>query len=255
MKLPRENSTPWLQLRPTPETPQMRMFCFPHAGGGSTVYYPWNRSLPPFVQVCPIVLPGRENRVSEPSIDDFSMLLASITRHLRPWLDLPFVVFGHSMGALLAFEWVRELRRNHCPMPGWLFLSGRCAPQTPPISSPLHNKPDEEFLSELNERYRGIPDEVLSNPELLEFYLPILRADIGVIESYRYQEQEPLSIPITVFAGADDTSISWNEIMDWKLHTSARFQTQILPGGHFYPHNSLLQAMSKTLLELPLIGV
>lgn len=248
--VPNNRSTPWLHCRPTMETPRIRLFCFPHAGGGATVYYPWTRFLPPFVQICPIALPGRENRLSEPAIDDFFSLVASVSRHLQPWLDLPFVVFGHSMGALLAFEWVRELRHSHSPMPRWLFLSGRCAPQTEAPSVPLRHKPDDEFLSELNHRYRGIPDEILNTPELLEFYLPILRADIGVIESYHYQIDEPLDLPITMFAGADDKSISWNEIQDWRLLTRGRFETQFLPGGHFYPHGPLLQAISKAILAV-----
>lgn len=154
------------------------------------------------------------------------------------------------MGALLAFEWVRELRRNGSAMPGWLFLSGRCAPQTEVTSAPLRHLPDQEFLSELNHRYRGIPDEILSNPELLEFYLPILRADIGVIETYRYQVEEPLKVPITVFAGVEDDSVSWSEMLNWRSQTRSRFATKLLPGGHFFPHGPLLQAISTTIKEL-----
>jgi medium-chain acyl-[acyl-carrier-protein] hydrolase len=179
-------------------------------------------------------------------------LVDAIAGELRPWIDIPYVVFGHSMGALLAFEWVRRLQREGHSMPAWLFLSGHRAPDLPGDGKLLHALSDHEFVAELTRRYNGIPEEFLRNAELLEVFLPILRADIDVVESYSFREDNPLDCPITVFAGRQDTSVSWDQLLAWKRQTRRRFAMQILPGGHFYPHPPLLQAITATLAKLHL---
>jgi surfactin synthase thioesterase subunit len=108
----------------------MRLFCLPHAGGGATAFRSWTAELPAFVQLCPVQLPGRETRLSEALCTHMDPLVEAMDRELRPWLDIPYAVFGHSMGALLAFEWVRKLQRERSSLPAWLFLSGRRAPDT-----------------------------------------------------------------------------------------------------------------------------
>jgi medium-chain acyl-[acyl-carrier-protein] hydrolase len=195
-------------------------------------------------------MPGRETRLSEPLFTRMEPLLDAMDRELRPWLDIPYAVFGHSMGALLAFEWARRLRRNGYLMPACLFLSGRRAPDLPGDTGLLHPLPDREFVQELTRRYDGIPPEFLGDAALMEVFLPILRADIAVVESYRFQEDEPLDCPITVFSGMNDASVSWDELLAWKRHTSRRFAMQVLPGGHFYPQRPLLRTISATLAEL-----
>lgn len=195
-------------------------------------------------------MPGREMRLSEALYTRIDPLVEAMDRELRPWLDIPFAVFGHSMGALLAFEWMRKLRRDGASMPVWLFLSGRRAPDAPDDSHLLHPLPDDEFVKELTRIYDGIPQEFLADKALLEVFLPILRADIAVVESYRFHEDEPLDCPITVFSGVNDSSVSWNQLQAWKRHTHRRFSMQVLPGGHFYSQRPLLQAISATLAGL-----
>jgi medium-chain acyl-[acyl-carrier-protein] hydrolase len=177
-------------------------------------------------------------------------LVEAITQQLQTWLEMPYAVFGHSMGALLAFEWVRRLQRDQYPMPAWLFLSGRRAPDVAGDTNLLHMLPDREFVSELTRIYNGIPQEFLEDAELMEVFLPILRADVSVVESYCFREGQPLDCPITVFAGMEDASVSWNQLLAWKQQTRRRFAMQILPGGHFYPQSPLLQTISATLTEL-----
>jgi medium-chain acyl-[acyl-carrier-protein] hydrolase len=171
-------------------------------------------------------------------------------RELRPWLNLPYAIFGHSMGALLAFEWTRRLQRDRHPMPDWIFLSGRRAPDVPDDTSLLHSLPDRDFVEQLTRRYNGIPQEFLENNALMEVFLPILRADVAVVESYSFREGEPLDCPITVFAGAKDKSVSWDQLLAWKRHTRRRFAMHVLPGGHFYPQRPVLDTISTTLAEL-----
>jgi len=245
-----DRSALWLQCRPAGGHPRVRLFCLPHAGGGAAAFHSWNDSLPAFVQVCSVLLPGRERRFSEPPCSDMETLVDALDRELRPWLDIPYAVFGHSMGALLAFEWARRVHRSGDSMPVCLFLSGRRAPDIAGDTNPLQSLPDSEFVEELIRRYDGVPQELLRDPELMELFLPILRADIAVVESYRFRQDEPLDCPIAVFAGVKDKSVAWNELLAWKRQTSRRFEMRIFPGGHFYSHPPLLQTISATLEEL-----
>jgi surfactin synthase thioesterase subunit len=228
----------------------MRLFCLPHAGGGATTFRSWNAAMPPFVQICPILLPGREMRRSETPFTQMEALVDAIAQELRPWLDMPYAIFGHSMGSLLAFEWVRRLQEEGTSMPAWLFLSGRAAPDHADGRSPLQSLPDEKFLEQLTNLYQGIPQEILNEPELMEIFLPILRADISVVESYRFEETEALDCPITVFAGMKDRSVTWDQLLRWKRQTRRRFAAQLFPGGHFYPQEPLLQTIAATLSGL-----
>lgn len=246
-------NTPWLLCRPpqsTDPTPRMRLFCLPHAGGGATGFHTWPSALPAGVQVCAVLLPGRETRFSEPPIADFDRLLDAIAEQLRPWLDLPFAVYGHSMGALLAFEWVRTLERDGARTPQWVFLSGRRAPDAAPDPERLCDLPDRPFVEALTHIYQGIPEQLLQDPELLDFFLPILRADISVVESYRFRDAGPLQAPLTVFAGVGDRSVTWDQLIAWRRHTRGRFAAQLFPGGHFYPEKPMLGALASALGSL-----
>ena len=244
------NRSPWLPYRPTAAPPRLRLFCLPHAGGGAAEYHTWKNTLPATVEIRPILLPGRETRFSESRYTELDPLVDAITKQVQPHLDLPYAVFGHSMGTLLAFECVRRLQLAGAPMPLWLFLSGRRAPDSPNDAHPLHGLPDQEFVEQLNLIYKGIPEEFLDNPEILAVILPTLRADIAVVESYAYREQEPLDCPLTVFAGQDDTSVSWQQLLAWKRQTRRQFAAQIFPGGHFYPRGPLLHSIAATLTKL-----
>lgn len=247
-----DQRSPWIACRSLADTPRLRLFCLPHAGGGASEFHPWTGSLPASVQVCPILLPGRETRFSESLLTNFDELTETIVEEMKPHLDLPYAVFGHSMGALLAFECVRRLEQAGAPAAQWLFLSGRRAPDAQPDAHPLHALPDAEFLDQLHRIYKGIPEELLSNPEIMQIFLPILRADIAIVESYRFADHEPLDCPITVFAGQSDTTVTWQQLMAWKRHTRRQFAAHIFPGDHFYPRGPLLQVISTTLGKLGL---
>lgn len=245
-----DRKSPWLPCRPTATPARLRLFCMPHAGGGAAEYQSWSASLPATVQICPILLPGRETRFSEPHYTDFDRLTEVLVRELRPHLEIPYAVFGHSMGALLAFECVRRLQKSGSPAPLWLFVSGRRAPDGAVDPEPLHTLPDAEFLDRLNRIYRGIPEELLNNPEILDVFLPTIRADVSVVESYRFEEREPLECPISAFAGETDSSVTWQQLLAWKRQTRRQFAAHIFPGGHFYPREPLLRSLSATVSKL-----
>lgn len=226
----------------------MRLFCFPYAGGGDSVFRAWQKGLPEAIEVCPVQLPGRGARISEPPFTELSPLVRAAAQALAPHWDKPFALFGHSMGALVCFELTRHLRRDGGPQPVHLFVSGRCSPQTlrEPFAGDL---PDSEFQETLR-RYNGTPEEVLENPELMELLLPVIRADFAVCKSYVCAPEPPFSFPVTAFGGLEDLGVSRECIEGWREHTTGPFVLRMLPGDHFFLNTfarPLLEAIAKEL--------
>src|SRR5260370_28895087 len=137
-----------------------RLFCFPYAGGGTSIFHTWKGMLPPDVTVCPIQLPGREKRLAEPPFTRISLLVRAMAHALRPFLNCPFAFFGHSMGALISFELARQLRRQKAPEPTYLFVSAQKAPQLPDLTPPLHQLAEADFVEHLHRLY-GTPEAIL----------------------------------------------------------------------------------------------
>src|SRR5581483_4354247 len=164
----------WVHL--TPQTRgRVRLFCFPYAGGGRSVYFPWLSAISPDIEVCPVQLPGREERLGEPPFTCMELLIEKLVEVLRSSIDGPFAFYGHSLGALISFELARALRRLNGPTPIHLFVSGCPAPQLPPTDPPIHQMPDVEFVQALR-RFNGTSEKILQNAELLFVLLPFLRA-------------------------------------------------------------------------------
>lgn len=239
----------WVQPRGRTEPPRMRVFCLPHAGGDTNSFRSWQQHFAPHIQVCPIALPGRDSRLSEPLITDFEELVEAIYQGTEGWFDLPFAFFGHSMGSLLAFEWARKLQNRRNLHPRCIFLSGRRAPHLPGGQVAIHDLPDIQFMDELRRCYQGIPEEFSESPELVQFYLPILRADVAVVESYQFQDAEPLNCPMKVFAGANDATVTYDDLLAWNRQTSDAFSAHILPGGHFFVQKPMVMCIAATLYE------
>jgi medium-chain acyl-[acyl-carrier-protein] hydrolase len=211
----------------------VRLFCLPHAGGGASAYHMWLSALPSFVELCPIQMPGRENRIRERLFTSLPPLVSSIAESLYTHMDKPFAFFGHSMGAKLAFELARLLRREHGPQPLHLFVSGHGAPHIQSTEPPIHTLPDAEFIREV-QRYEGMPQEILESEELMRYILPILRADFSINETYTYADEPPLSSPITAYGGLRDEGAPRADMEAWREQTTARFELQMFPGGHFF---------------------
>lgn len=232
----------------------MRLFCLPYAGGGASIYRLWPSELPADIDVCAIQLPGRESRLRDPAFTALSPLVHSLAQALLPALDLPFALTGHSMGALIAFELARLLRREHGLSPLHLFVSARRAPQLPSPDPPIHQLPQPAFVDSLLRRYNGIPQAILREPELMELFLPTLRADFAVIETYRYTADEPLDCPITAFGGLQDELVTRSELEGWQEQTRGAFDLYMLPGTHFFLQEqrpSMLRIMVEHLRRVP----
>lgn len=238
--------------RPNPNA-TLRLFCFPFAGGGASIYRPWPTRLPATIELCPIQLPGREDRYREPAFTSVIAAARALSRELEPYLDKPFAIFGHSMGALVGFEVARALRHGGLPAPLALFVAAYPAPQAPLARAPIHRLPDREFIEEMR-RMQGTPAAVLENAELMEFMLPILRADFEACDTYTCAPEPPLACPFFVYGGAEDREVDESGLDRWREQTSASFTRRLLPGNHFFvqSHRDLLLAdVADQLATLP----
>ncbi len=254
----------WLH-RPRPEAnPHMRLFCFPYVGGGGVVYHKWPEDLPKEVEVCAIRLPGRETRFREPPFTRLIPLVEELAYILQTLLDKPFAFFGHSLGSVVGFELIRYLRRNSLPTPVHLFVSGAPLPHllypgTPHITFighelkqriTYHRSIDIDLVRNELQKYGGIPDEILQEPELMQLFLPMLCADIEMFLTYSYTEEKPLDCRITSFGGLMDPMIGYDHITGWHIHTNSDFNFHMLPGGHFFiqtRRQELIQLISREL--------
>ncbi|HEX8318525.1 thioesterase II family protein [Longimicrobium sp.] len=212
---------------------RLRLFCIAHAGGGASAFRGWAEALPPEVEVCPVQLPGRENRFTEKPFDRLDPLVAALADAVHPWLDLPWALFGHSNGALIGFELARMLRARGLSGPRHLFASGRRAPDVPAQDPPIGHLPDDEFLADLGE-LGGLPRELLENREIMQILLPVLRADVALHETFEFREEAPLDCPITAYGGVADAKATREVIEAWGRHTRGPFVMRMFPGGHFF---------------------
>lgn len=245
-------ANPWIASpRPNPRA-RLRLICSPYAGGNSLIFRRWPEHLPADVEVCAIQLPGRGRRMREQPPTRLDDLMRELVPALVPHLDRPFALFGHSMGALIAFELARRLSSEHGLPPLQLFVSGRRAPQCPRTRPYTYDLPEPEFLRELS-RLNGTPREVLENEELVRLILPIVRADFALTETYGYTAGPPLDCPIAAFGGLDDADVSVEHLEAWREHTSASFSLRMLPGDHFFLDADpapLLRSLSQDLSQL-----
>lgn len=234
--------------KPNPQA-NLRLFCFPYAGGGALSFRTWPNGLSTTIEVCAVELPGRGTRMRLAPFTQLESLVEALAQALLPNLNKPFALFGHSMGGLVSFELARLLRRKYGLLPVHLFVSGRRAPQVPDLDPPIHALPEPAFLDELR-RYNGTPEAVLENKELMQLLLPILRADFAVLETYVYTTEPPLGCPITAFGGLQDCKVSCDHLEAWRNQTSASFSLQMLPGDHFFLNSAqalLLQSLTQHL--------
>lgn len=251
---PRTHSpaTPWLPFHAPKPQARLRLFCFPYAGAGASAYRSWAQDLPAEVELCAVQYPGRETRVREPAHERIEPFVEEAMRGLLPWLDRPFCFFGHSMGALVAFELARRLASRQSRAPLHFFASGHRAPPLAHLNKLRHDLPEDEFRRQM-QSLDGTPQAALESPELMDFIVPIVRADCAVCDSYRHVDPTPLPCPITVFGGADDVEARGEDIEAWRDFTRSGFSVRIFPGGHFFlqaERAQVLAAVSARLREL-----
>ena len=235
------------------ERESVRLFCIPYAGGSASIYDEWARTAPDWLQICPIELPGRGWLRREPLFESLNELAKAITSAIYPYTNTPYAIFGHSMGALLAYEIASSLESVGRHLLQKLFVSGSRAPFLPRKRPPVSHLSDVEFL-DLIRQMRGTPEEVLTHLEFMDILLPILRSDFVNCDQYRFTLRPSLHVPITTLNGEQDNDIPENDVQLWSRLTIGRFQSFTFPGGHFFIKNCRENIVSTICEELRIIS-
>ncbi|HEY0993468.1 MAG TPA: alpha/beta fold hydrolase [Kofleriaceae bacterium] len=211
------------------------LFCLPYAGGGASIYRTWSKSLPAGIEVIPVRLAGREDRINEPPCDRLDELVASLVRAVIPARQGRVALFGCSMGALIAFELARELRRRGRAI-DHLVVAAAPAPHIPQQRERVRELSDASVLDRVR-RLGGTCEAVLENRELMAMLLPTFRADFAILDDYRYKHEPPLACPITAFGGTSDPLVSPEQLDMWRAATTGRFASHLFATGHFFVHS------------------
>lgn len=235
--------SPWLRRLRAPAAPRLRVICFPHAGGGASVYARWAASLPESIELLAVQPPGREERVREPLVCRMEDLVPPLASAIAPLLDeRPTLFFGHSLGALVAFEVGRRLEAIPGPGPCHLVVSGLRAPHVPDRRR-RHRLPDDRLLADIG-ALGGLPEELRRHPELLPRITAVLRGDLAIAETYSYAGGLPLACGVSALGGEDDGEVTVAELGEWQRHGRGAFEVRSYPGGHFYLHDPASGALT-----------
>lgn len=224
----------------------LRLFCLPYSGASAMVYSRWRRTLPQWLEIHPLELPGRGMRMSEPLQTDIrrlaSQLAREVSRQLQQSPGQPYALFGHSLGGLLGYELAHALLTLNVPSPLCLFASGTAGPARRDVSEYRQAKTDAELIERLR-TLKGTSEVALADPDLMALMLPILRADFLMCGSFEYLPREPLPMPVHVFGGKQD-SVRVEELLDWQDETTVGFSLDMFEGHHFF-----LQSQEASLLR------
>ncbi|MEW2395146.1 alpha/beta fold hydrolase [Streptomyces sp. NPDC046862] len=224
----------WIRRYHPADDSAVRLLCLPHAGGSASFYFPVSQALSPRVEVLAAQYPGRQDRLREPCVDS----IPELADHLLPlllaeWTDRPLALFGHSMGASLAFELAGLLEQRAGIVPVMLFASGRRAPSRFRVGEDVHQRGDDALLAEIK-RLAGTDTRILGDDEVLRMVLPAIRSDYRAAELYRPERVHRVSCPVTALVGDDDPKAPLDDVRAWQEHTSGAFSVEAYPGGHFY---------------------
>jgi len=229
----------------------LRLVCFHHAGGSASSFNGWKKHLPQEIGLIKTQLPGRELHNNHHPYNHINPIIQELMEHSRLLLDKPIAFYGHSLGAIVAFELARSLRRSGKREPVCLFVSGRRAPQCSLSHPPLFKLPESELLKYMS-LMGGVVGNVLNHKKWLDHLVPIIRADLEVSDDYHYYPEAPLDLPIYAFGGTEDRIVSQAEWKAWQAQTKAEFMGESIKGKHFFPPKSqiiLVQMISQRLLN------
>ncbi|MFE8944794.1 thioesterase II family protein [Streptomyces sp. NPDC007856] len=242
-----------LRRRTAHPDPSVRLFCLPHAGSGALAYGEWRLPETLGVEIWAAQLPGREDRRAEQPLRRIEPMVSVLADAVQPLLDRPFAFFGHSMGALLAFEVTRTLRRRGAPAPAHLFLSGFRSPDLPPWR-PAASTLDEEALLERLDEIAGPSRSAIRDRDLLLFLGPTIRADFEAVENYEYRHGDLLDVPMTCLGAVDDAEVRADEISQWWRLTNRACSVRLFEGGHLYLLDHRAEVLDLIGQELALLG-
>lgn len=231
----------------------LRLFCFPFAGGGTAVYRSWHAKLPSEIDVVPVCLPGREQRFGEPALDNIEDMIAALVDAIRPMTTAPYAFFGHSMGGIIAHHLACRITAEGGRSPEHLFVSALRSPTAATPRRPLHLLPSDEFWAEVAD-YGGTPAEILESDEYRALFEPLVRADFKLAQTASSGNLPQLACQITAFGGSEDTTPTPEELDGWRQATTGPFEKHIYPGGHFFMEqheDALLDLIATRLADIP----
>jgi medium-chain acyl-[acyl-carrier-protein] hydrolase len=226
-----ESQTPWIEFRDTPASVRVRLFCFHHAGGSALFFRDWTAGAPYGVDLCPIQIPGRSTRIDEPPYRDMRALARAACEGIAALFDRPYILFGHSMGAALAYEVALAAAQRGLRLASLLAASSRRPPHLPP-AHPISHHPDARFLEEL-QRFDGIPAQLLEDRSMCELIVQTARPDFELNDSY-LGRGETISCPVLAFGGDADPNVDLADLDGWRTVTRDRFAVRTFRGDHFY---------------------
>lgn len=242
-------SNDWIAVLRPAASPRVRLLCFPHAGGAAYAFQAWPGYLPPDVEVCALQLPGRGLRLPETPPTGIDQVIGPLWEAFQALPHTPVAFFGHSLGALVAFEFARQLRSRNVPLLH-LFVSGASAPQLPDREPPIHHLSDRNFISAVRQRYGALPEEILRDNKMMAIFLPALRADFTIAETYRNVGGPVLECPITAFGGDQDGSVTLLELAAWREQTCRPFSLSVFPGDHFFVDSAREPVLKRVATDL-----
>jgi medium-chain acyl-[acyl-carrier-protein] hydrolase len=223
----------WLRCpRPNPRA-RARAICCHHAGGTASTFRHWFELLPTHLELSALQMPGRQDRLEDPPVTAMADVLPPLLAELRVLADRPYVLFGHSLGALIAYELASALDREGAG-PVHLFVSGRGAPHRPSLFPAISHLPAEAFRARAPELFEAMPPELWDNDEAMELLLPMLRGDLTIADRYRWLPRPPLTLPVTALGGDRDLRVPPEDLAAWADYTRGEFARRMFPGGHFY---------------------
>lgn len=226
--------TSWV-FNPNPNhNAKLNLICFPYAGGSAATYIPWKSLIPNEVELHLIQPPGRASRLFEEPHTDMTSLVEELFNSIKNSITRPFIFFGHSLGSRFAFELATKLKSLGLNTPKHFIASGSSAPHFPAVEEKIHNLPENEFIEKLK-NLNGTPQEILTNVELMELYLPCLRADFQVAENYTPSNKKiSFDCPISVFGGTEDHKITMEKLTNWGKYFKDPADVKLVPGDHFF---------------------
>ena len=207
------------------------ILCFPFAGGNKYSFQKFQEFVPETFEMVTYELPGRGVRQAEPLLRDMNTIVSDALIWAVKYLDMPYVIYGHSMGGLIGYELIKKLIRESMPLPLHLFVTG-CGGPGSMRKTQNYRLPKADFIAVLKE-LGGVTSEIVKNEQIMDYYDPVLRADFQAIEEYGYTENPPLEIPVTCLIGSHDM-VSYQEALTWRQETNAKVDIKKIPGDHFF---------------------
>jgi medium-chain acyl-[acyl-carrier-protein] hydrolase len=213
---------------------RVRVLCFAHAGAGAALFRTWPEFLPEGVELACPTLPGREGRAAELPLSDMQAVVAAVIEQVLPLPDVPYCLFGHSLGAFVAFDLAHQLERRGAPLPRHLFVAAQRSPRLAHPQPTIYQLPDAEFLEGVHLRHGALPAALLEDDGMKSFLTRLLRADFTLVEAYRCAAVGPLSCAMTVFGGREDTAVPSGLLQRWAEESTGACEIVLVPGGHFF---------------------